>query len=171
MDQRAADDLARVDLGAVDGAAEHFLEGDRAVAGVEEQHREHFMRQAAQALREIAAGGLGVGQGVAALQAGGEVAVAQLQRREQGAGPGRADARQLQQLFWRVFQQAAQRAMFGQQPARAAHHVRALQAGAQEDRQQFGVGQHRGAALEQLFARTFVVGPIADLHGGRSSRV
>ena len=43
----AADDFARMHLGAVDGATEQFFEGDRAVAGVEEQRGEDLMRQSA----------------------------------------------------------------------------------------------------------------------------
>src|SRR5690606_16151597 len=84
--QRAPDDLARVYLGAVHGAPEQLLETERAVAGVEEQDREDLVGVAAQALGEIAAGGAGVGQRLAALQPGGEEAVAQLQRRQQLAG-------------------------------------------------------------------------------------
>src|SRR3546814_13150963 len=38
--------------------------------------------------------------------------------------------------------------------------------GAEEDRQQLGVRQHGGAALEQLLAGAFAGGPVADVHGG-----
>ena len=40
--QRPPHHLARMHLGAVDGAAEEFLEGQGAMAGVQEQRGEHF---------------------------------------------------------------------------------------------------------------------------------
>src|SRR5690606_22462431 len=40
--QGTAHDFARVHLGAVDGAAEQFLEGERAMAGIQEQHGEYL---------------------------------------------------------------------------------------------------------------------------------
>ena len=43
--------------------------------------------------------------------------------------------------------------------------VAAAQAGAEEDRQQFGVRQRAGAAGEQFFAWAFGGGPVADVHG------
>src|SRR3546814_1688799 len=81
--QRPAHDLARMHLGAVDRAAEQLLERQRPVAGVEEQRGEDLAGVAAQALGEVAAGRGRVGQRLAALQPGGEVAVAQLQRSEE----------------------------------------------------------------------------------------
>src|SRR3546814_17015009 len=82
-----------VDFGTVDGAAEQLLERQRAVAGIQEQDREHFAGVAAQALGEITAGGIGVGQGFAAFQASGEEAVAHLHRSGKLAGAGSAEGR------------------------------------------------------------------------------
>ena len=45
------------------------------------------------------------------------------------------------------------------------HGVATTQARAQEDRQQFGVAEAAGTPCEQLFAGTFFVGPVADVHG------
>ena len=39
------------------------------------------------------------------------------------------------------------------------------QARAEEDREQFGIGQHAGAAAEQLLAGAFGAGPVTDAHG------
>ena len=72
-------------FGAVHRALEQFLEPQHAVAGVEEQGGEHFLPPSPQPLREIAAGGLRVADGVATLQRGVQQAVAQFQRPGQGA--------------------------------------------------------------------------------------
>jgi hypothetical protein len=44
-------------------------------------------------------------------------------------------------------------------PCGQLQHALAAQAGAQQQRQQFGVGQAGGAALQQLFARAGQAGP------------
>jgi hypothetical protein len=89
--QRAPRDFARIDLRAIHRAAEQFLEGQRAVAGVEEQRGE-----------DLLGGGAACGRNsrrparcrhrLAAQLGGGEVAVAQFQRGGQQAGARRADA-------------------------------------------------------------------------------
>src|SRR5690606_30978910 len=78
--QGAAHHFARMHLGAVDGAAEQLLEGERAMAGIQEQRGEDLAGMPAQALGEIAPGGARVGQRLATLESRGEVAVAQFQR-------------------------------------------------------------------------------------------
>ena len=88
--QRPPHHLARVHLGAVDGAGEQFLEGQRPVAGVEEQGGEDLVPACAQALGKIATRACGVGQDFAAFQRGGQVAMTEFQRRSQLAGAGRA---------------------------------------------------------------------------------
>ena len=165
--QRPPHHLARVHLGAVDGAGEQFLEGQRAVPGVQEQHREHLVRPCPQAAGEVAAGGDRVGEGVAAGQGRGKVAVAQLQGGGQLAGPGRTQAGQAGQLHRGAVQQRPQRAVAFQQLAAGLHCVAAGQARTQEDRQQFGVRQRPRAAQQQLFTGTLGAGPFADVHGCR----
>src|SRR5690606_18764042 len=92
------------------------------------------------------------------------MAVAQLQRRGQLAGPRRAEPGQPRQRGrWQV-QQGAQRTVGGQQFACGLHRVAAVQAGAEEDRQQFGVGQHPGAASQQLLPGAFLGRPFPDVH-------
>ena len=57
-------------------------------------------------------------------------------------------------------------------PLAAGRHAQALreQAGAEEDREQFGVRQRGGAAVQQFFPRAFVAGPVADVHGASCGR-
>jgi hypothetical protein len=163
---RAAHHLARMDLGAVDGAAEQFLERDGAMARVQEQHREHFVRAPAQPLREIGPGGLWVGQHRSAFKLRAEQAMAQFQRGRQEAGACRAQAGQLRQVCGRAFQQGPQRPVGLQQFARGGDGVAAAQARAQEDREQFGVGKCGGALREQALARALGSRPFADVHVG-----
>jgi hypothetical protein len=66
----------------------------------------------------------------------------------------------------RQFQQGAQRALCVQQAAGAGDDIGALPAGAEEDGEQLGIGEHGGAVLEEFLAGAFVVGPVSDLHGG-----
>ena len=92
-------------------------------------------------------------------------AVAQFQRPGQGACAGRAQAGQRGQFGRGAFQQGTQRAMLGEQFARRGDGVAPVQARAQEDRQQFGVAEAAGTPRQQLFAGTFFVGLVADVHG------
>ena len=94
----------------------------------------------------------------------GRVAMTEFQRRSQLAGAGRAQPGQAGEGDRVVFQQRAQRAVGGQQFARGLYRVAAAQAGAQEDRQQFGVRQRACAAGQQLFTGTFFGGPVAYVH-------
>jgi len=57
--QRLANDLARMHAGAVDGAAKHLFEVNQAVAVVEVQAAEHFVRPIAQLGGEELPGGCG----------------------------------------------------------------------------------------------------------------
>ena len=154
-------------LGAVDGAAEQLLEGQGTVARVQEQRREHLVRPRAQACGEIAPGAGRAGEGIAALQLGGQVAAAQLQCRGQAAGAGRAQAGQAHQVGRGTVEQHPQRAVVAEQLARGLDRVLAAQARTQEDGEQFGVGEHRGTVAQQLLAGTFGGGPVAYVHRTR----
>ena len=57
-------------------------------------------------------------------------------------------------------QQAGQAAEAVEQRLRQLQHAQARQAGAQQQRQQLGVGQRAGAAGQQLFARPGVGGQV-----------
>jgi phosphopantothenoylcysteine decarboxylase/phosphopantothenate--cysteine ligase len=92
---------------------------------------------------------------------------AQFQRGRQRAGAGATDAVQPGQVACAAVQQCTQGAVRGQQRAGGRHRIAAGGAGAEEQRQQFRVGQRAGAAGQQLFAGTFVFGPVADVHGRR----
>ena len=56
--------------------------------------------------------------------------------------------------------QAGEIAEAEKQVARQIHRAFADHAGAQEDRQQLGIGKRGCAALDQFFARTFALGPV-----------
>src|SRR5690606_41162038 len=66
----------------------------------------------------------------------------------------------------RQVEQAPQRPVPGQQAAGGGDGVEPADPGAEEQRQQLGIGEHRRAMREQLLARTFAAGPVADVHGG-----
>ena len=90
--------------------------------------------------------------------------LAELQRRGQGTGAGRAQAAQLPQFLRRPFQQRAQAAFGGEQFARRGHRIAAAQSRAEKNCHQFGVRQRTGTAGQQFLAGTFVGGPVADVH-------
>lgn len=54
-----------------------------------------------------------------------------------------------------------------QQIARGLHRILAAQAGADEDRQQLGIGQGSGPARQKFLARAFVGGPVVYVHMAR----
>ena len=163
--ERAAHDFARMHFGAVDGAAEQFLERQRAMAGVEEQHREHFMRMAAQALGEIAAGGAGVGQRLAAFQAGGEVAVAQFQRGGERAGARRPEARQFRQSARRRSSSARSGPCAFSSSRAVATASRPRRPEPRKIASSSASDSTPAPRREQFFAGAFGGGPVADVHG------
>ena len=75
MGQAALEHLARMYLGAVEGAAEQFFESYHAMPGVEEQAGEHFVRQGAQSTRDEFSRLVGIGKCVATDQGAGDMAV------------------------------------------------------------------------------------------------
>jgi hypothetical protein len=62
--------------------------------------------------------------------------------------------------------QAAQAAEVGQQPLRELQHAGAGDAGAQQQREQLGVGERLRAACEQLLARAGLGRQLLDRHRG-----
>ncbi len=162
-------------LGLVDRAAEEFLEGQRAVAGVQEKGREHLLLAGAKTGGEIAAGGIGVQHLAAPLDLGLQVPAAEFQGGRQPACARRAQPGQADQIARLPVQQPAQLPGCGQQFARRPDGVLPAQAGAEKDRQQFGVRQFAGPLGEELFARTLANGPMfyvhmARMHGARGPR-
>lgn len=91
----------------------------------------------------------------------------QFQRRRELAGRGRAQPRQALQRFGWAVQQRAQRPVPVQQIARSLYCVLAAQAGADEDRQQLGIGQGSGPARQKFLARAFIGGPVVYVHMAR----
>lgn len=150
--QGATDQFAGVHFRAVHGALEHLLERQRPVPRIQEQGCEHLVPVATQALGEVAAGRSRIGEDFAAFQRGGQMTMAQFQRCTQLAGAGGAETWQLGQGMWAVFQQDTQGTMRGEQVARGLYRVPALQARAQEDRQQFRIRQRCRATGQQFLA-------------------
>ena len=68
-------------------------------------------------------------------------------------------------------QQAGEAAEVAEQLLGQLQHALAGQAGAQQQRQQLGVGQRRGAVREQLLARARIGGQVLQRHGRRAAQV
>ncbi len=134
------------------------------MAHIQEQRREHLVIVRAQALAEVAAGDGRVGQLLAALQIRGQVAAADFQRAGHPAGAGRPQPRQGDQFPGRTVEQPSQWPVVREQVAGGGDRIAPAQAGTEEQRQQFGVGERGGAAGEELFTGPFVDGPVSDVH-------
>lgn len=144
---------------------EQFFAGDQAVAVVQEQRHEDLAGLAAQAVLQIAADRSGVvADGLALLKFGRQIAVGQFQPGGQCTASSRAQPRQPGQLAGRAVQQHTQGTVRLQQVARGLHRIASTEAGAEEQCQQFCVGQRGGAACDQLLAGTFLFGPVVDGH-------
>ena len=158
------DHLARVDAGAVDGAVEQHLEGQDAVAAIEEQAGEHLVGLVAQPRLEEVAHRLRALQGGIAAQLLGQVAAGHLQHRLQLGVLGAAQAQVAAEAGLVRLQQRAQAAELMEQAPRQLHRAATDHAGAQEDGQQLGVAEARRAAFEEFFPRAFCRGPVTNAH-------
>lgn len=164
--QRGLYHLAGVHAGAVQCAGEQFLVGNQTVARVQKQRRKHLAPPVTQLRGEVACRRLGlVHQVVDRTQLGVQVPAGHFQHRLQLHVLGIPQALAGAEGLAVGGQQRAQAAevveqLLGQCHGRCAGHARA-----QEDGQQFGIGQRARAAGKQLFARSLVGRPIADGHG------
>ena len=163
--QGLLDDLAGMDAGAVDGAAEQLVEGYQAVAIIEVQTAKQFVRLVAEPRDEEAVrGGRGIEQRAAA-QGFGIVAAGQFERRLQPAITRYAQPRGGQERRAVGAQQFAERVMGGEQPPGEVDHVAAAQPRAAEQQsQQFRVGKLLGPGGQQSLARPFLGGPLLQIH-------
>ncbi len=134
---------------------------DHPVLGIEEQAAEHLVRLVAQARLEVVAHRLRAFQRGIPAQPLGQMTAAHLQHRLQLGELGRAEAQALAEGIQVGLQQGAQAAEIGQQVAGQVHRALPGHPGAQENRQQLGVAQRRGAQLQQFLPRAFRRGPVA----------
>jgi len=142
------DHLARVDTGAIDGAAEQHLEGQHPVAGIEEQAAEHFVGLVSQLGLEVIPHRPGVLQCRIPPQSLGQVPTGHFQHRLQLGELGRPETRPLAERGQVRLQQRAQPAELDQELAREVHGALPRQPGAQENGEEFGVGKGRRALFE-----------------------
>ena len=77
----------------------------------------------------------------------------------------RAESRGTTEFLSRQTEQLAQAAVLSQQVPGEIDRIAAGDTGAQEDRQQFGVGQRSRALAQEFFTGAFGVGPVGDSHG------
>jgi len=159
------DHLSRIDGRLREGAAEQFDGRKQAVAGVEQQHHEHFVRQCADLQAQPVAHRSRRIEQVALEHLLRQRTPRQFHDCLQLGILGRSHARDGREFGCGSGAQPGQRAEACDQFARQIDRAHAAYADAQEDRQQFGVGQRACAACEQSFARTFVLGPVGDRHG------
>ena len=77
---------------------------------------------------------------------------------------GLTQSRRAAEIPLRQAEQGTQSAVLRQEIARQIDGIAARNAGAQKNRQQFGIGQGARPVGQQFFARTFGVGPVGDSH-------
>ena len=128
--ERLLDHFARVDAGAIDGAAEHFAQRDHAVAVVEHQAGEDFVLVVAQLRLQVTHRLRRARQAIAAREIFGEVAPRDFECGLQQHELGGAEALATAQAVAAGVEYAAQRAEIGDQSAREVDRGQAGYAGA-----------------------------------------
>ncbi|AHF05655.1 hypothetical protein MARPU_16065 [Marichromatium purpuratum 984] len=159
--------LARVHAGAVDGTAKQLLVADHPVAGVEEETGEDLVRRAVETQLEIVAGALHVAERVLAADTAEQIATAEFEHRLELRVLGRTQPLAGAEAALVGGEQTGQPAVVGEQLARQVDRALAGHSGAQEDRQQLGVGEDLRAVRQQLLARALGARPVADRHRRR----
>ena len=149
MTQGTPYDLTGVDRGAVERALADALEGQYTMLGVEQQRGKHLVMEIAQLVPEVGRHGVGVLKRRTSLQGFGEVAAGHLQDRLQLRKLGGPQARLRTEVRSIRLQQGAQAAEVMQQPTCQVHRTFAGHPRAQEDGQQFGIGEGGGAGGQQ----------------------
>ena len=160
----AAHHFARVDAGAVDGAVEELLVPQHLVAVIEEEAGEDFMGIVVELALDEGPGGLRAGQGVAPVHLGGQVTPAHLQHRLELHILGGAESLVFTESFLIGREKAPQAVKVGKQVTGQVDGTLAGYPGAQEDRQEFRVGQGPGAACQELFTRALVLRQFQNFH-------
>ena len=161
--QRLAHDLARMDAGTVDGAAEHFLEMNEPVPVIQVQAAEDFVWTIAKLRREELTRGRGGIQGGARTKRLAVVTARELEGGHEGGVARGPKATQREQAVGFTGEQAPQAAakVLKKLPG-YVQCIRPSAASAQNHGQQLGVGQGVGATLDQALARALPSRPMAD---------
>ncbi len=163
--ERALDDLARIDAGLRQRAAKHLLEPDQPALRVEEQHREHLVRALAELQLQVVLHLRRRIEDRSRAELGRDRAARELEHRgDLGAlgGPEPLDALELLRLGAQQTGEAAERR---EQLLGELEDAGSREAGAQQQRDQFGVGERPRPEGEQLFARSCRGGDVLE-HGG-----
>ncbi len=150
-------------------APEHFIAIDQAILHIQKQHDERFMRAQREVAAQIVPHSFGRTQRLAP-ELLGHRAPRQFERRLQLRILGRPEPVQLPELAGIGMQQPLQRAEVGEGVARQRHGAFPGHAHAQEDRQQFGVGQCRRAIAQQALAGAVLLGPVTNSHRDSSPK-
>src|SRR6266568_2359173 len=165
--ERALHDLARIDAGLRERAAEKLFRRCHAVLRVEEQHDEDFLlapgKREAQIIAHRPRRGERVARGDLLLQG----ASRELQRRLELRELGAAQARCFREASGSGFEERRHRPEAPEQLPRNIDRAFPLDAGAKQDREQLGIREGTGAEREQPLARALLQGPIGDRHGIR----
>ena len=162
--ERAAHHFPGVDRGLRQGAAKQLFGGDEPVLAVQEQPGEDLDAAIPQPGSQESAHRRRRGQCIAFAQAGEQVAPAQLEGGLQRGTAGGPEAGGDQAAAVRGAQQGPQAAETRQQFGAAFHGTAAAPPGAQQDGEQLGIGQLRGAGRQQTLARPVLGRPIGDCH-------
>ena len=156
------DHFARVHGRAVDGAAEHFLELDDAVAVVEEETREHLEGQVPELRHQEARGLVRGGERVAAVEPGREVAPAELEAGLELDVARRPEARQPAEVLPVEVQQPAKASRGDDRVAGDVHGRPAPGPRPHEQGHELRVGERLRAPAEQLLTRPLRLRPVLD---------
>src|SRR5215470_3824459 len=162
--QSLAQHLPGVHPRTVDRAAEQLLEGDEAVAVVEEQTAEDFVGPIAQLRNEKSPRGFGSAERRPYAQRLAEMSPGELQRRFQNGIARRSDSRLRATALGFGIQQHAQRAELRDQRARQLHRRMAAGARPEQQREQLRIRERVRAALEQFLAWPLGTRPVTDAH-------
>lgn len=162
--QRGLDDLARVDAGLRQGAAEQRVHLDESMLCVEEQHGKDLVRQPGQVQLQVGPDAVGMVEDRPLAQRAGQCAARHLRHRRQLGRPRRTQPGHVAQLPRCGIQQAGEATEAVQQVLREGQHALRPGAGAQQQRQQLGIGQTGHAQGQRTFARPGGGGEVLQVH-------
>ena len=168
--ERALDHLARVDAGLRERAAKHLLELQQVVLRVEEHHGEHLVVQVGELHAQVVLDPLRRVEHRPVRELLQQRAARELHHRSDLGALGRAQPLDALQVGGHRLQQPRQALEAVEQLLRELQHGRALQAGAQQQGDELGGGQRRGAEREQFLARTSVRRNVLEDHVRRRGR-
>jgi hypothetical protein len=131
---------------------------------VEQQQGEHLPPSIPQLGLQKVPGKPGRGERLSPLQLFGQMAPPHLQHRLQLGILGRSQPVSATKILLLGSQQCPQGTKLLQQLAGEIHRTQPANPGAQEDGQQFGIGERRRPSAQQLFPRALLFRPLLDAH-------